>query len=154
MRRRRTTTRNAAGDFFVKKAVFPHHAKITDFETFVWLAATELTQERVLYAQIDDEKYLIAYGVDRSKHKTPECLTVYDDINAIVITKVNGFKKFIRFDPFDGDMLKYENDFDNHATYKDTVVFLRVEILQTETDEMVLEELNNTVKFEEVKFPA
>jgi hypothetical protein len=141
-RKVRTRSSQSQWQIYTKNVIFPPQTRIADFATFVWLAATELTQERVLYATVGGNKYLIAYGVNRSTHKSGDRITVFDDIYAIVVAKIEKFKKFIRFDPFDNKILAYENDFDNHATYKETVVFLRVEILPTETDLMVMEHLS------------
>lgn len=148
------SSQSQQSQIFTKNVIFPPQTRIADFATFVWLAATKLTQERVLYATIGGDKYLIAYSVDRSRHKSGDRITVFDDISAIVVAKIEKFKKFIRFDPFDKKILAYENDFDNHVTYKETVVFLRVEIIPTETDMMVIEHLNDVPKIELVKLPG
>lgn len=150
---REDATRESKNKKFTKNVIFPLQIGTADFDTFVWLAATELAQERVLYAEINKEKYLIAYSVARDKQKIPGSIVVYDDICAIIVTRVDKFKKFIRFDPFDDDQLKYENKFDNKITYKETVIFMRVEILQTETDSLAIEHLMKTQKRIEILMP-
>jgi hypothetical protein len=152
---RKDASKKTESGKYTKRVIFPPQISITDFNTFVWLASTELAQDRVLYSEINGKKYLIAYGASREKQKiNTGGLIVNDDINAIVIVKVDEFKKFIRFDLFDEAMLKYESKFDNKTTYKETTIFIRVEILPTETDALVIEHIKKTKKWTPVRFPA
>ena len=115
-----------------------------DLAEFVHEAAVVMSIDDVLFWRLGEKQLLIGYDRSRYNRINEETLILWDVIDSIVVVEVKQFCKFIRFDKFDGKLLKYDSNFKNNETHMETTGFIDVRRIPTAVDEKVMEAVNKT----------
>lgn len=127
---------------FEKRIILPDRAFKLDFEEFIREASSVMDLNTIFYLGLCDKKFLWACGFSTTSKviSRNECVVV-QEVESIIYTEVAEFNRFVRYDAFDQELLKYANEFDAKTTYPHSTKLISVSRIPKDFHAFIMEKI-------------